>query len=98
MKSTFIPTIHFNKSFFTIIVAILGTTISPYLFFWQATMEAEDMSHNHKHIVNHKRILDEMKIDIDLGMLCVFKSCHVFYNRYNRRLCCTKPVSDKLIR
>ena len=69
MKSTFIPTIHFNKSFFTIIVAILGTTISPYLFFWQATMEAEDMSHNHKHIVINKRILDDMKIDIDLGML-----------------------------
>ena len=69
MKSTFIPTIHFNKSFFTIIVAILGTTLSPYLFFWQATMEAEDMSHNHKHIVINKRILDDMKIDIDLGML-----------------------------
>jgi NRAMP (natural resistance-associated macrophage protein)-like metal ion transporter len=69
MKSTFIPTIHFNKSFFTILVAILGTTISPYLFFWQATMEAEDMSHNHKHIVINKRILDDMKIDIDLGML-----------------------------
>mgnify|MGYP001597807500 CR=1 FL=1 len=48
MKSTFIPTIHFNKDFFAILVAILGTTISPYLFFWQATMEAEDISHNHK--------------------------------------------------
>jgi Mn2+/Fe2+ NRAMP family transporter len=33
MKSTFIPTIHFDKAFFEILVAILGTTISPYLFF-----------------------------------------------------------------
>ena len=69
MKSTFIPTIHFNKSFFTIIVAILGTTLSPYLFFWQATMEAEDISHNNKHIIINKRILNDMTIDIDFGML-----------------------------
>ena len=30
------------------VVAILGTTISPYLFFWQATMEAEDQEHQKK--------------------------------------------------
>ena len=69
MKSTFIPTIHFNKAFFEILVAILGTTISPYLFFWQATMEAEDISHNHKKIIMNKRILDNMKMDVDFGML-----------------------------
>ncbi|WP_431210569.1 NRAMP family divalent metal transporter [Puia sp. P3] len=44
-KATFIPEIHLNKEFMSIIVAILGTTISPYLFFWQATMEAEDQQH-----------------------------------------------------
>ncbi|MCK9211819.1 MAG: divalent metal cation transporter [Ignavibacteriaceae bacterium] len=69
MKSTFIPTIHFNKAFFEILVAILGTTISPYLFFWQATMEAEDISHNKKKIIINKRILNDMKVDIDFGML-----------------------------
>ncbi len=69
LKSTFIPTIHFNKTFFAILVAILGTTISPYLFFWQATMEAEDIAHNRKKIIIDKRILDNMKIDIDFGML-----------------------------
>jgi len=69
MKSTFIPTIHFNKAFFEILVAILGTTISPYLFFWQATMEAEDMTHSRKIIIVNKRILNEMKMDIDFGML-----------------------------
>lgn len=42
-KSTLIPTIRFNKDFIEILVAILGTTISPYLFFWQVTMEAEDV-------------------------------------------------------
>ncbi|MCX6168418.1 MAG: divalent metal cation transporter [Ignavibacteriales bacterium] len=69
LNSTFIPTIHFNKAFFGILVAILGTTISPYLFFWQATMEAEDMAHSTKKIIINKRILDNMKMDIDFGML-----------------------------
>jgi NRAMP (natural resistance-associated macrophage protein)-like metal ion transporter len=69
MKSTFIPTIHFNKNFFEILVAILGTTISPYLFFWQATMESEDIKHSKKIVIMNKRILNDMKMDIDFGML-----------------------------
>jgi len=69
MNSTFIPTIHFDKDFLEILVAILGTTISPYLFFWQATMEAEDVSHSRRTIVINKRVLDNMKMDIDIGML-----------------------------
>jgi NRAMP (natural resistance-associated macrophage protein)-like metal ion transporter len=69
LKSTFIPTIHFNKAFWGILVAILGTTISPYLFFWQATMEAEDISHCQKKIIINKRILNHMKMDVDTGML-----------------------------
>jgi len=44
-KNTFIPTIKFNKNFISIIVAIPGTTISLYLFFLQATIEAEDIAH-----------------------------------------------------
>ncbi len=68
LKNTFVPTIHFNKEFISILVALLGTTISPYLFFWQATMEAEDMAHNQKVMVN-KRALDDMKTDVNFGML-----------------------------
>ena len=49
LKATFIPTIKFNKDFIGILVAILGTTISPYLFFWQTTMEAEDMKKRKKY-------------------------------------------------
>ncbi len=69
LKHTFIPTIQFNKKFFEILVAILGTTISPYLFFWQATMEAEDIAHRPKKIIINKKILGEMKKDVDFGML-----------------------------
>src|SRR6185312_3248106 len=45
-RRTFVPTVRLDKEFLSILVAILGTTISPYLFFWQATMEVEDQQHN----------------------------------------------------
>jgi NRAMP (natural resistance-associated macrophage protein)-like metal ion transporter len=67
-RHTFIPTIKFDKEFISILVAILGTTISPYLFFWQTTMEAEDQAHKGVVMVN-KRVLDNMKTDVNLGML-----------------------------
>lgn len=38
-----VPTIVFDRSYMLGVVAVLGTTISPYLFFWQATHEAEDL-------------------------------------------------------
>ena len=68
-SNTFIPTIQYNKDFFSIIVAILGTTISPYLFFWQTTMEAEDVAHSGNGIVVDKRVLRDMKTDVNSGML-----------------------------
>lgn len=68
LRSTFIPTIHFNKEYISILVGILGTTISPYLFFWQASMEVEEMNHNKKHLLVNKKIIDNMKQDVDFGM------------------------------
>jgi Mn2+/Fe2+ NRAMP family transporter len=38
-----IPTFSADVAFWTTVVAILGTTISPYLFFWQASQEVEDI-------------------------------------------------------
>jgi len=68
LKGTFIPTIKFDKNYISILVAILGTTISPYLFFWQATMEVEDRK-NRKILVLNKEIMNEMKADVNFGML-----------------------------
>jgi len=68
IKATFIPTISFNKEFFTILVGILGTTISPYLFFWQASVEVEEMKGKKKHLMVNKKIIHEMKQDVDFGM------------------------------
>jgi Mn2+/Fe2+ NRAMP family transporter len=67
LKATFIPSIKFDKDFISILVAILGTTISPYLFFWQTTMEVEDKKE--KSLMVNKRIISEMRKDVDFGML-----------------------------
>jgi NRAMP (natural resistance-associated macrophage protein)-like metal ion transporter len=68
-RNTFIPVVRLDKQFMSILVAILGTTISPYLFFWQATMEAEDMEHaTRKRIFVNKQMLDNMRKDVNLGM------------------------------
>lgn len=66
-RHTFIPTIKFNKEFLSILVALFGTTISPYLFFWQATMESENRAHQKKVFVN-KQMLGDMKTDVNTGM------------------------------
>ena len=57
LRSTFVPTIKFDKDFFGILVAILGTTISPYLFYWQVTMEAEDVKATRKLILARRRLI-----------------------------------------
>jgi len=73
-RATFVPVVHLDKDFMSIIVAILGTTISPYLFFWQATMEAEDQQHNKSPrkrstaIFVNKRVLSNMRSDVNSGM------------------------------
>ncbi|HEX7503036.1 MAG TPA: divalent metal cation transporter, partial [Acidobacteriota bacterium] len=61
MRATLIPTIRFDKGFVGILVAILGTTISPYLFFWQATMEAEAKKQKNTCLLVDKRVIREME-------------------------------------
>lgn len=67
-RATFVPTIRFDKNFIAIIVGILGTTISPYLFFWQASVEVEEMKNKKKHLMVNKKIIHEMNQDVDFGM------------------------------
>jgi len=42
IRATFVPHVEWSRAFFAALVAILGTTISPYLFFWQAAEEVEE--------------------------------------------------------
>lgn len=66
IMETLSPSIKIDKEFILILVAILGTTISPYLFFWQASMEVEEV--NKKHLLVNKKTIHDMVIDVDLGM------------------------------
>jgi NRAMP (natural resistance-associated macrophage protein)-like metal ion transporter len=67
LKNTLIPTFENSKVFYLTLVGILGTTISPYLFFWQASMEVEES--NQRHIVVDKRIISAMKTDVRGGLV-----------------------------
>ncbi len=52
LSGVLLPRITWSNKYFTTLVAILGTTISPYLFFWQASQEAEDV-----HVGRRRKIL-----------------------------------------
>lgn len=47
LKSTFIPHFEFSFAFLFIITGVLGTTISPYMFFWEASEEVEQEKESH---------------------------------------------------
>jgi NRAMP (natural resistance-associated macrophage protein)-like metal ion transporter len=59
LRHTFIPTISINKDFFEVLVALLGTTISPYLFFWQVTMEAEDVKKVNRVVLARRKLVQD---------------------------------------
>jgi NRAMP (natural resistance-associated macrophage protein)-like metal ion transporter len=42
LLSTFVPHLSWDRNYILMLVAVLGTTISPYLFFWQASLEVEE--------------------------------------------------------
>jgi Mn2+/Fe2+ NRAMP family transporter len=69
-KNSFVPQIYFNKEYIFAMIAVFGTTITPYLFFWQASEEVEECSCNgkfHKCEV-HSRI-GKMRTDVGTGMI-----------------------------
>lgn len=68
LKATFLPTLQWDKNFIAILVGILGTTISPYLFFWQASIEVEEFKDKRKHLMVNKKIIHTINQDVDFGM------------------------------
>ncbi len=67
-RNSFIPHIRMTEEYMQIIVALLGTTISPYLFFWQTTMQAEDIANSKKRVVVDKNFMNKMQVDVYSGM------------------------------
>lgn len=72
---TLIPHILWNRDSFILVTAILGTTISPYLFFWQTSQEVEERRMNGKiniklrHQSLRKKEVRKMRFDVWAGML-----------------------------
>ena len=70
----FVPQISWTASYLTVVVAVFGTTISPYLFFWQAEEEVEDEKENpqaHPLVQAPKeapRELERIRLDTWIGM------------------------------
>ena len=65
-KNALLPKFINDKDYYIMLVGILGTTISPYLFFWQASMEVEEAQA--KHLMVDKKVITNMKEDVKGGM------------------------------
>ncbi|CAN5451310.1 divalent metal cation transporter [soil metagenome] len=73
LKASVIPHIEFSFAFLFIITGVLGTTISPYMFFWEASQEVEEDKEK-KRIKNGKPIISwanvhRMRFDNSFGMI-----------------------------
>jgi len=72
LRSTFIPHVEWSSSFLSVLVGILGTTISPYLFFWQAAQEVEEERAMGRSLGHRKGATDEelrrSRTDVITGM------------------------------
>lgn len=74
MRGTFVPNFPWNRTFLALTVGILGTTISPYMFFWQSSQEVEEeIAAGRKTLQQRKGSTDaELQyaaLDVNLGML-----------------------------
>ena len=74
LEATFLPHIEFNFQFLFIITGVLGTTISPYMFFWQASEETEE--ERGAHLLNEggvphitRQFMRHLRIDNLVGMV-----------------------------
>jgi NRAMP (natural resistance-associated macrophage protein)-like metal ion transporter len=73
LVATVIPSFQAKPDYITALVAVLGTTISPYLFFWQASSEVEEMraegkGKEHQRRGVRKAELNVARIDVLVGM------------------------------
>lgn len=69
-----LPTIVLEKEFLLLLVALFGTTIAPYLFFWQSSTEVEEEILKGRSTIKQRRgattqEIKEMRIDVFLGMV-----------------------------
>jgi NRAMP (natural resistance-associated macrophage protein)-like metal ion transporter len=64
LRATFVPHLQFSASFFYVITAVVGTTITPYMFFWQTSQEVEENQGR-----TARRSLRDLRTDNAIGMI-----------------------------
>ena len=82
LTNTFVPRIEWSRDFLFMLVAILGTTISPYLFFWQAAQSAEQDAYWRQRLIGRpqraiQRELRAATRDVNAGMF--FSNAIMFF-------------------
>ena len=82
VRATFIPDFQWSSAYLAVLVGILGTTISPYLFFWQAAEEVEEERVQGKTTVAQRRGASDQELarartDVITGML--FSNAVMFF-------------------
>lgn len=82
LKATLIPSMPHGSAAWAALVAILGTTVSPYLFFWQAGQEVEEEKAKGRRMVAHRHMTTERELmdrRIDVGVGTFFSNLVMFF-------------------
>ncbi|HET7875829.1 MAG TPA: divalent metal cation transporter [Methylomirabilota bacterium] len=71
--ATFVPTLRWDPAYLATLVGVLGTTISPYLFFWQASQEVEEEKERGRRTLAQRRgatphELADARLDVATGI------------------------------
>jgi NRAMP (natural resistance-associated macrophage protein)-like metal ion transporter len=82
LRDTLVPTVPHSKNEWATLVAILGTTISPYLFFWQASEEVEEEKSEGQSTLAQRRGATAKELElrnIDVGVGAFFSNMVMFF-------------------
>lgn len=92
LRWTFLPEINFNGEYVFAMMAVFGTTVTPYLFFWQASEEVEENKLEHEMLSGKRNPslrfkLARMRTDVGAGMILanivfffiVLTAAHTFF-------------------
>ncbi len=83
LRRLVVPELHFETGWLTTLVAVLGTTITPYLFFWQAALEVEEEEQRGLKTEKQRRRgvtpegISDMHLDVNAGM--IFSNLAAFF-------------------
>lgn len=81
LRDTFVPSIPGGHETWATLVAILGTTISPYLFFWQSSMEVEEKKASGERLLPRAKVMENkiVRRKVDVGTGAFFSNLVMYF-------------------